>query len=689
MPTRSPFALSRPTPDAAELLIFGDIGESWSAQSVSARAVVDELAALPPSIRTIAVRINSFGGSVADGLAIHNALRSHPARIVATVEGVAASVASLIAMAGDEVRVHESSLMMVHAPWASATGNAADMRDFAGVLDTYAVAMATCYSAKTGRKLADVQRDWLAGGDNWFTSQEAIAAGLADFVIEASADTAETPPTREPSFARGLARFTAHAPLRIAAALRLHEGVTPMPQATPAATPAQPQAAAPTVEPVSAAAREAVLAELRHRNNSILASSQSFGRSDPNLNRVVAECLADPAMSFEDAGQRILRVLGAGCEPLGGGYSSDGRSSISSSHNAPSDFVQGATDALLQRAGLRVATPHPAARDLVGMSLLDMARSCVGRAGRTFFDRETPESIIRAAHNNGDFPLLLANSANKALQIGFENEPASHRPWVRSIDVNDFKIQSRVQRSEAPGLLEVLPGGEFTHGTFDERGETYAISTWGRIFSITRQAMINDDLGAFTTLPAAFGAAAARLEADKVYAVLTANAVMADGKALFHADHGNLTASGTALSAASLGVARALMRKQMGGQGLGYLNVIPRFLIVPAALETTAEVLVASTVRVGGSNTEPNAQFIRNLVVVVDPRLDATSATAWYLAADSSQIDTLEIGYLRGQRGVFVEERTHWETDAMQLKARLDFGVAAIDWRGLYKNPGA
>jgi hypothetical protein len=336
-----------------------------------------------------------------------------------------------------------------------------------------------------------------------------------------------------------------------------------------------------------------------------------------------------------------------------------------------------------------VERPHAAARDLVGMSLADLARACVSRSGRTLLGNQSTDSIIRAAHGTSDFPLLLSNSAGKALALGFENEPASHRAWIRSVEVADFKEQARVQRSEAPGLLEVLPNGEYTYGSFGERQEVYSISTYGRIFKISRQALINDDLGAFTELPRAFGAAAARLEADRVYQVLTENAAMSDGVALFHATHGNLTASGTALSESSLGVARALMRKQMGQGGLGYLNLIPRYLIVPASLETLAEVLVASTVTPSGTNSTPNAAFIRSLTVIVDPRLDAASATAWYLAADPAQIDTIEIGHLRGQRGVFIDDETDFQTDAISLKARLDFGVKAIDWRGLYRNPGA
>ena len=343
-------------------------------------------------------------------------------------------------------------------------------------------------------------------------------------------------------------------------------------------------------------------------------------------------------------------------------------------------------DGLLLRSGMKLANPHKDARLFATKTLAQVGAEYLGRSGISIRD---PGELLSRAQSTSDFPYLLANVANKALQMGFENEPASHRAWVRQVDVQDFKTQSRVQRSEAPGLLEITEGNEYTHGNFGERRETYSIATFGRIFQVTRQALVNDDLGAFTDLPRSFGAAAARLEADRVYAILTANAAMADTVALFHSTHGNLAASGTALSATSLGVARAAMRRQMGSSGLGYLNVIPRYLIVPAALETTAEVIIASTVSPGGTNGTENAAFIRGLTLVVDPRLDTASATAWYLAADSSQIDTVETAYLRGQRGVFTEQETAFDTDGFKMKARLDFGAAPIDWRGLYKNAGA
>jgi hypothetical protein len=203
---------------------------------------------------------------------------------------------------------------------------------------------------------------------------------------------------------------------------------------------------------------------------------------------------------------------------------------------------------------------------------------------------------------------------------------------------------------------------------------------------------VNDDLGGFTRYPQAFGAAAARKEADVVYSLLTSNPTMSDGTALFHADHGNLLGA-ISLNVTGLSEARVKMRKQQGPNG-GYLNPVPRYLIVPAALETAALVLVASQRITENESTdrevEANAlQWIKDLVVVVDPRLDADSATAWYLAAHYDQIDTAERVYLDGQRGVFTEDETEFTTDNYRLKARLDFAATIPDWAGLVKSAGA
>ncbi len=117
------------------------------------------------------------------------------------------------------------------------------------------------------------------------------------------------------------------------------------------------------------------------------------------------------------------------------------------------------------------------------------------------------------------------------------------------------------------------------------------------------------------------------------------------------------------------------------------LNIRPAFLIVPAALELKAEQMVARTLSrptaPSGAAVDPDAQPIS------EPRLDAASATSWYLAASPNQIDTIEYAYLEGQQGAYIETRNGFDVDGVEIKCRLDFGAKAIDWRGLYKNPGA
>ncbi|MFZ2753406.1 MAG: head maturation protease, ClpP-related, partial [Lysobacteraceae bacterium] len=204
----------------AELLIYGPIGEDWWSESVTAKQVVEQLGATIAT--TIRVRINSEGGSVQDGLAIHNALQRHPARIVVTIDGLAASIASLIAMAGDEIVMPVNTLMMIHAPWAYAGGNADDLRQAVAMLETYERAMAESYAARSHQSIDAVLALLRDYRDHYYTASDAVAAGYADRVDD---DTATLPSDAHAAQAhvdalvRHLA-LTAHAPTPIAAAAR-------------------------------------------------------------------------------------------------------------------------------------------------------------------------------------------------------------------------------------------------------------------------------------------------------------------------------------------------------------------------------------------------------------------------------------------------------------------------------------
>src|SRR5690606_21210394 len=189
--------------DSYELLIYGDIGESWWGDSVTAQSVVQQLNELPASVATINVRINSYGGSVADGLAIYNALKRHSATKAVTVDGVAMSSASLIAMAGDTVHMPATSILMIHAPWGGIAGNAQELRDYAQVLDTYAEAMADAYVAKSGKERGDVLSLLQDGKDHYFTGEQAVEEGFADALVDAT-EADDAPDENARAFASGL-----------------------------------------------------------------------------------------------------------------------------------------------------------------------------------------------------------------------------------------------------------------------------------------------------------------------------------------------------------------------------------------------------------------------------------------------------------------------------------------------------
>ena len=344
-----------------------------------------------------------------------------------------------------------------------------------------------------------------------------------------------------------------------------------------------------------------------------------------------------------------------------------------------------------RRAGVEEALLHrynPAQHKLSdngkrfsGLSLIEIGRELLTQRGVDIRGMSRDQIATRAMLTTGDFPYILANVANKTLRQAYEAAPQTFKPFTRMVTAPDFKTIARTALGDSPTLEKVNEHGEYKYGSVSEARETYAIASYGKIVALTRQTLINDDLSAFTRLPEMFGRAAADLESDTVWGIITANAALADSIALFHASHGNLPA-GAAISVAQLGVCRAAMRVQTGLDGRK-INVTPRYLLVPAALETIAQQFTSQAYAASASSSiNP---FAGALQVLAEPRLDTASTTAWYMAADPAQIDTIEYAYLEGNQGVYLETKDGWEIDGVEFKARLDFGAKAIDFRGLVK----
>jgi HK97 family phage prohead protease len=300
---------------------------------------------------------------------------------------------------------------------------------------------------------------------------------------------------------------------------------------------------------------------------------QAFTRFADDYSDLMDTCLDDPHCKPVQASERLLRAIGdASPGPLGGGYTQSSNGGFLSQRDMQDvganrygnytardtlgEFADAATDGILQRGGIKIEKPHPGAVDVRNMRVSDVAETIL----RQFGDRTSGMSrdqIIRKAlstrglisHSSSDFPSLLENVASKALLQGFTETPAVYRQFCRIGSLPDFKQGSRTALSDFSDLEVVYENGEYKYGTFSDLKETIQLSTYGKMFSISRQALVNDDLGAFISAPRGMAASASRTVDDLAVNVIINNAALnQDSTALFHANHSNLETSGGAPS---------------------------------------------------------------------------------------------------------------------------------------------
>ena len=337
-------------------------------------------------------------------------------------------------------------------------------------------------------------------------------------------------------------------------------------------------------------------------------------------------------------------------------------------------------------------------------SLEDVIRMCAAIDGVSLPTgrQNLLQTYFRGVSTAALSAVYTANVNSELLSAFMVAEDTTTGGWVRESDVSDFRTNERA-RLENGGALKKLPrGGEAEHATYSDAVESFKIARYAAQFVIDDQDVQDDNFGGLTGfVPADMGVAARQLRADLIYSILIGNPDMRDSTALFHGDHNNLAGS-AAFADATLGAARKAMRIQTeSGRNL---NIVPRFLIVPPALEDAADVLVNSrTVETGASvtigNRNPHAG--KGIQVVSDARLengvidptDATgatihsgSATTWFMSADA-QSHTIECAYLRGtgrapQITPFILTEGRW---GLGWAVKMDVGAKALDWRGLLK----
>lgn len=638
--------------DSAEITIYDEIG-FWG---VTAQSFAKDLKALGNNLKQIDLRIHSPGGDVFDGIAIYNLLKNHPANKTVYIDGLAASMASVIAMAGNTIIMPENAMMMIHKPWGIQGGDADDMRKYADLLDKVEDTLIPAYAEKTGKSAEELAE--MLSEETWLNGKECVEHGFADKLAE-------------PLVA--MASIQSH---KLEDYKNMPKAMKEMlfkPQGNAGAT--APQAKA-TEEPINQPAQPAVQtvdntaqvqAAMNKRNDDIKAVFAPFGAAHNDL---LVECLGDISITAEQAKDKLLAKLGAGTTP-----------SVPQSHvhvdngNIVGDSVKAS---LLARAGMEKAEKDNAynamtLRELARASLVDRG---VGVAGHNAL------SMVGLAftHSSSDFGQILIDVAHKSLLKGWEVSPENYEKFTTRGILTDFRQAKRVGLGEFGYLPEVGEGEEYTYGTIGDDGASVALATYGQLFSITRQAIINDDMHLLTKIPEKMGQAARATIAKLVFALLTGNAVAQDGKKLFDASHKNSLTS-AALDVANIDKAVQLMNGFTNSRGEP-LAIDPEFMLAPTALYTKARQILGSS-SVEGANI--NSGIINPIQNIVEPiksqRLQLADAKSWYLINK----EAIEVSYLDGVDTPYIEQQNGFTVDGVATKVRIDAGVNVIDYRGVVK----
>lgn len=661
-----------------ELALNGVVGIDFDAETVS-----DALALLSGPIR---IRLNSGGGIAFDGTAIHSVLSDYPGHKTIIVQGIAASAASVIMMAGDRIEMSAGSVLMIHDPSQDITsyrGTSGEHRRVADSLDKISDAVAQIYAQRSGKPISEIRQIMTA--ESWFTPEEAVAAGFANVAL---------PDGEQTSPAEFDYRAYAHSPSNLIQMSVQNHWINDFSKAKIMANQSTVQtetpettATPPSLSPVMGAAdRSDPRKELKRVTALTNLAMQPLAQRVDAQSRL--EGWINEGVTFEAAQTFVLSELAAQSAPVTRRTSDEsyyGRNSVGHSWDSGDGFARKVADGIYSRVN-RAHEPTMG-REFAGASLSEIADICLQQNGKSTAMASVASRVEMALHGTSDFPNILRDVGNMSLSSAYEASQSAIKQTSREIAASNFRALHSVKVSAGPDLEEVNEQGEFKAGTIEEGDETFAVKTYGKIFGITRQAIVNDDLDVFSNMFPLLGQGAANTEAKLFAGLLEENAglgpKLSDGKTLFHADHGNLAQASATLSVASLGTARVAMRRQTGIAGEA-INVVPTFLVVPPELETLAEQVLTEIAASEVVNANP---FAGKLKLLVEPRL--TSASAWYVCAAPGAPDGLQHAYLDGVAGPQLFTREGFEVDGIEYKVRMDFGAGFTDHRGWYMSPSA
>lgn len=439
------------------------------------------------------------------------------------------------------------------------------------------------------------------------------------------------------------------------------------------------------------AERAAVMAAERSRCAEITNLCREFNVSAENERSYI-----EKGTSVDGVRKAILD----GMKEKGAPLSVGGRAEVTS--DAQDKFRAAAGDALVMRSGITVEKPAEGARELMHMSLRDLAIECLSAEGETGLNRKSAEELFNLASRQffnptAAFPAILDNAINKAYVEGHKNVAVTFDQWTKKGTLKDFKTADNNYLAGPAGeFLEVPEGGELKHDVFgDEKRPTRKLKTYGRQFTLTRQAFINDDIDLVTRIPAKYAASARKTINKQVYQILVNNPAVYDGTVLFSKAHGNLMTTGTGVTQASMQSMIMALQNQKDEFGEAII-VRPATIVVPAGMAFDIYTLFNSPTINTAGNTQavnPLYRFANQIQIIEDPTINVLcggfgNVMPWYLLGSRDDTDFIEVDYLNGQEIPNIRRMETPGTLGFVWDIYLDWGISVMDWRGAVKNPG-
>lgn len=640
--------------DTAEISIYDEIG-FWG---VSAASFAQDLKDCGNNLKQINLHIHSPGGDVFDGIAIYNLLKNHPANVTVYIDGLAASMASVIAMAGNEVIMPENAMMMIHKPWGIQGGDAEDMRKYADLLDKVENTLIPAYASKTGKTPEELAE--MLSAETWLNGKECVEQGFADKLAEPLVAMASIKSRKLEDFEN-----MPKAMKEMLFKPQGNAGTNPASQATPT----EQSAPVNQTQTVTVDNTAQVQAELNKRNADIKAVFAPFGSAHDAL---LVECLGDLSITAEQAKDKLLAKLGSNTTP------SASPTAYVGNGNIVGDSVK---QSLLARAGIDKDKANAKDNAYNAMTLRELARASLVDRGVSVSGQNAMSMVgLAFTHSSSDFGQILIDVAHKSLLKGWETAAENFDQFTSRGALTDFRAAKRVGLGDFGYLPQVGEGEEYTYGTIGDEGASVALATYGQLFSITRQAILNDDMHLLTKIPEKMGQAARATIAKLVFALLTGNAKAQDGKALFDTSHKN-TITNAVLDLANIDKGIQLMNGFVNARGEP-LAIEPEFMLLPTSMYTRGLQLIKSASVEGADANSGIINPLRDIVTPVkSARLQAADEKSWYLINKGA----IEVSYLDGIDTPYMEQQNGFTVDGVSTKVRIDAGVNVIDYRGIVK----